>query len=151
MQRNYTSLALGQALDGGPDRGHLDAGEHDLLGPAAGSTSTPGPSSRGTASSDTVAGRRRRVLRLVAVRTSRKSQAGNAAGSSEAGDVAKGQDERFLGDVGGLVQIAAQPDGGGDRDVLESVDELGPGPGIASLGGPDQRRPTVPILEQCHH
>jgi len=65
--------------------------------------------------------------------------------------VAEGQDERFLSDVRGLVQIAAQPDGGGDRDVLESVDELRPGAGIASLGGADQCRPTVPILDQCHH
>ena len=65
--------------------------------------------------------------------------------------MAEGKDERFLGDVRGLVQIAAQPDGGGDRDVLESVDELRPGAGIAPLGGTDQRRPTVPILDECHH
>ena len=69
----------------------------------------------------------------------------------EAGDMTEGQHERFLGDVRGLVQIAAQADGGGHRDVLEAVDERRPGRGIAPLGGADQRRPTFPVLDQRHH
>ena len=51
--------------------------------------------------------------------------------------MAERQHERFLSDVPGLVQVAAQADRGADRDVLEAVDDRRPRTGVTLLGGAD--------------
>ena len=151
MQRHHTPLALGQVFDRNPDPGRLDGGEHDRFGSGArvrqyirpavatsgvqrhhGEPTAAGPATRRSADQPQEPG-------------------GERDGVFEAGDVTERQHERFLGDVGGLVQIAAQADGGGHRDVLEAVDERRPGRGIPAPGGLDQRHPTLPVLDQGHH
>ena len=111
MQRNHTSLAFGQALDRGPDLGHLDGGEHDLLGPCGRFHQRTWPVAAG-GGVERHGGGPAAAGPAVGRGADQPQEPGRERGRvPKVGDVAEGQDERFLSDVRGLVQIAAQPDG----------------------------------------
>ena len=151
VQRDDASLALGQALDRGPHLGRLDGGEHDLLGSGGRVDERIGPVVAGDGV-ERHGGEPAAAGPAIGRGADQPQEPGRERGRVlEAVDMAKCKDERFLGDIRGLVQIAAQTEGGGDRDVLETVDERRPGSGITPLRSADQRHPTLPILDQRHH
>jgi hypothetical protein len=73
------------------------------------------------------------------------------SGILEIGNMTKRQHKRFLGNVRGLIEIPAQPNGEGQRQVFEPIDDCGPCRAIAPLGRHDQRCPVLSIFGQGHH
>ena len=72
-------------------------------------------------------------------------------GILEVCDLAEGQRKGFLGDVGGFVEIAAQPDGVGHREIFESIDDRRPCSGVAPLRGCSECRPLLSVFGKRHH